>query len=188
MANRAKFYEGKRLNIGCGVESRRGYVNLDIANLPGIDVVHDLNKFPYPFRDNRFEEINAFNILEHLDDINKVMKEIYRILKPGGIIRIIVPHFSSYGVWLDPTHKRCFAYDTFSYFCTPEFNFYRLRGQSHYYDFRFRSIKRKILFSKGLHVWNLIISPIANAFPYFYEHTGFRNLFPAENLYVELVK
>ncbi len=178
----------KKLNLGCGVKSRKGYINVDIAKLPGIDVVHDLNKFPYPFKDNQFEEINAFSIIEHLDDVNKVMKELHRILKPSGVLKIIVPHFSSYSVWLDPTHKRAFTYDTFSYFCSEESNFYKLHGMTHYYNFRFRKIKRKILFPKGLHLWNWIMSPIANAFPYSYEHTGFRSIFPAEDLYVELVK
>ena len=47
-----------KLNLGCGRDIREGYVNLDKAGLDGVDVVHDLNVFPYPFEDNEFDEIH----------------------------------------------------------------------------------------------------------------------------------
>ena len=41
-----------KLNFGCGPEIMKGYVNMDILKLSGVDVVHNFNKFPYPFKDN----------------------------------------------------------------------------------------------------------------------------------------
>ena len=105
-----------KLNLGCGTDVRKGYVNVDIIKRDGVDVVHDLNKFPYPFPKNHFEEIHASHLLEHVDDVLKVMEELYRILKPNGILTAIVPYFSSSGAFQDPTHKHFFADDTTKYY------------------------------------------------------------------------
>lgn len=84
----------KKLNLGCGADKKEGYVNIDVNPLVNPDVVHDLNKLPYPFPDNTFDQIEAFHILEHLDKPFVIMKELHRILKPGGRLHIKVPHFS----------------------------------------------------------------------------------------------
>lgn len=85
---------GKKLNLGCGEDKKEGYVNLDFHAHVKPNVVHDLNRFPYPFPDNEFDHIEAFHILEHLDRPFAVMTELHRILKPGGMLHIKVPHFS----------------------------------------------------------------------------------------------
>ena len=104
------------LNIGAGNDIKANYVNMDLVKLPGIDVVHDMNNFPYPFEDNHFDKIIAFSILEHVDDFMATMEEIYRILKPGGIIEIRVPYWNSWCRQADPTHKRGFHELTFRFF------------------------------------------------------------------------
>lgn len=58
------------------------------------DVIHDLNKLPYPFEDSSFEVIEVVHILEHLDKPFEAMKELHRLLMPGGKLLIKVPHFS----------------------------------------------------------------------------------------------
>jgi len=84
----------KKLNLGCGENKKSGYLNIDWNELTRPDILHDLNEFPYPFRDNTFDLIEAEHILEHLDKPFQVMKELHRILKPGGKLLIKVPHFS----------------------------------------------------------------------------------------------
>lgn len=84
----------KKLNIGCGEGKKDGYINVDFSPDVSPDVLYDLNKFPYPFQDNSFEQAEAFHILEHLDKPFNVMKELHRILKPDGTLHIKVPHFS----------------------------------------------------------------------------------------------
>lgn len=86
--------ELKKLNLGAGEDRREGYVNIDWNELANPDVRHDLNIVPYPFSDNTFDEIYASHILEHLDKPFVVMKELHRLLKPGGHLIIKVPHFS----------------------------------------------------------------------------------------------
>src|SRR5919109_476542 len=73
--------EAARLNLGCGHDIREGYVNVDAAPLPGVDVVHDLNRLPLPFADERFDEVNCKDVLEHVDYI-PLLREIHRLLRP----------------------------------------------------------------------------------------------------------
>ena len=84
----------KKLNLGAGEDRREGYINVDWNDLAKPDVNHDLNKLPYPFDDNTFDEIFASHILEHLDKPFLIMKEFHRLLKPGGKLILKVPHFS----------------------------------------------------------------------------------------------
>ena len=112
--------ELRRLNLGCGRDIREGYVNLDRLKLPGVDLVHDLGQFPYPFAENCFDEIAARDILEHLGDTVRVMEELWRILKPGGILRVRVPHARSMNFLHDPTHVSAFTEETFHYFTPPD--------------------------------------------------------------------
>ena len=51
-----------KLNLGCGTDIRPHYVNSDVAALDGVDTVHDLESFPYPFEDNTYDEIVAINV------------------------------------------------------------------------------------------------------------------------------
>jgi predicted SAM-dependent methyltransferase len=46
-----------KLNLGCGKDIRKGWTNLDCVNLPGVDIVHNINYLPLPFNDNEFDEI-----------------------------------------------------------------------------------------------------------------------------------
>jgi predicted SAM-dependent methyltransferase len=106
----------RSLNLGCGSDIRSGYVNLDVSPLPGVDVVHNLAKLPYPFEDNRFDEIVAFNILEHLPDTIGVLEELWRISRPGGVLHVRIPYWNSLDGITDPTHVRWFNQYTFQFF------------------------------------------------------------------------
>jgi len=83
-----------KLNLGAGEFRKEGYINVDWSPLHKPDVLHDLNLLPYPFADSSVDEIFASHILEHLDKPFEVMREYHRILRPGGLLIIKVPHFS----------------------------------------------------------------------------------------------
>jgi SAM-dependent methyltransferase len=108
----------KKLNLGCGAFRKEGYVNLDHCGDLKPDVTHDLNKFPYPFDDHAFDLIEADHVLEHLDDPFRAMKELRRILSPGGKLIVKVPHFSR--GFTHPEHKRGFDV-SFPYYFDPAF-------------------------------------------------------------------
>lgn len=115
---------GKKLNLGCGNRMLTGYVNVDNNPLlvrKGI-VTHDLNKFPYPFADNTFDEIRMDHVLEHLEDPLDVLIELYRIARNGCKVFIRCPHFS-YG-WVHPQHKSPISSWLFSYLDTHNLEHY----------------------------------------------------------------
>ena len=93
------------LDIGCGRNKIPGAIGMDKIALPGVDVVHDLNSFPYPFGDSSFDEIYATHVIEHLDSIVGAMEEIHRLAKPNAKVVIVTPHYSDCSSWNDPTHK-----------------------------------------------------------------------------------
>jgi SAM-dependent methyltransferase len=78
----------------------------------GADIFHDLESLPWPIEDNRFDEVHAYEVLEHLGrqgDYKAFFAhfgEIYRVLKPGGILAGTCPSWQSIWAWGDPSHTR----------------------------------------------------------------------------------
>jgi SAM-dependent methyltransferase len=105
-----------QLQLGAGGKTLQGWINVDIAPLPGVDVVHDLTCRPWPFANGSIHYLLAHDVIEHLDDLVKTMEEIHRILTKDGIAEIRVPFWNSYGFNTDPTHRIRFSEDTFSFF------------------------------------------------------------------------
>jgi len=93
-----------KLIIGCGIQKPDDFYGIDINPRSKADLLYDLNKFPWPFNDNTFEEIYCPAIIEHLNDFYKVFEEIWRISKNGTKIYINVPHYSDTAAFTDPTH------------------------------------------------------------------------------------
>ncbi len=172
----------KKLNLGCGTDIKKGYLNLDINPGPGVDKVHDVNTFPYPFKSNEFDEVVAYSILEHVQDLMRTMAELHRILKPGGKLDVIVPHYNGPLAWGNPTHLRAFSYDTFKFFV-------KGHAREKYVEAErlFSHAKTRYRFGKGFAFWNWIIEPIANVFPGLYENTPLHT-FPLEGLQIILTK
>ena len=105
-----------KINLGAGYDIKKEYINHDIVDLKGIDVVHDLNVYPWPWEDDSIDEIIALDVLEHLDNFLASMEEVYRILKVGGIVSLKVPYWNSAYLYMDPTHRRGFHEATFYFF------------------------------------------------------------------------
>lgn len=105
-----------RINLGAGNDIRSGYVNHDMVGLEGIDVVHDLNSYPWPWPSNSVSELIIKDVLEHLDELIPALEEINRVLIPGGVARVKVPYWNGWSRHADPTHKRGFHELTFHFF------------------------------------------------------------------------
>lgn len=109
--------EGLKLNLGCGFNKLDGYVNIDAFAGCEPDLLWDLEHTPWPFEDDSVGLINANHVLEHLGEAKQtffaIVKELYRIVRHGGELRVNVPHPLHMSYLTDPTHVRCFTTDTF---------------------------------------------------------------------------
>ena len=115
MATKKQINEPK-LDLACGQNKTAGYFGIDAVKMEGVDAVVDLEKFPWPIKSNSAEDIVCNHYVEHTPDLIKFMDEVYRILKPGGKIKIISPYYTSMRCWQDPTHKRAISEATFLYY------------------------------------------------------------------------
>lgn len=105
-----------KLNIGCGHDTKAGWINHDVVDLPGVDIVHDLNAFPWPWDDESMDEIYMKDVLEHLPNTIVAMEELWRIAKKDARIYIAVPYWNCYEAITDPTHVSFFNEFTFEFF------------------------------------------------------------------------
>lgn len=84
------------LNFGCGGAFHPDWTNLDASPVSPAVVAHDVTR-RFPFADGTFDAVYGSHVLEHLDPAvaERVLGDCFRILKPGGILRIAVPDLES---------------------------------------------------------------------------------------------
>ena len=157
------------LDLGCGPFGKiENSIGLDINPAPHVDIVHDLDDYPYPFDDNSFEHIEMSHIIEHIRTPARSMDEIYRIAMPDASIRIVTPHYTSQLSYGDLTHYHHFGHVTFTHLCNSG---------------NFQLLKSRIIFTDFYRI--IGISILANWFPRRWEkYTSF--MFPAMYVDVEL--
>ena len=125
------FPEGKKLNLGCGYDYKEGWINVDQSKDLKCDVVCDVAKDVFPFKDDSVNYILASHLVEHLPGIIHFMNECHRVLKKGGTLKIITPHPLSEFFWTDPTHVRGYSPGTFkNYFVKSTFATYGIKPWS----------------------------------------------------------
>ena len=107
--------DGEKLNLGCGADYIEGFVNLDGNTKIKADIYHELDRkhLHLPFVDGQFDYIFASHILEHIINLIPLKKELARILKIGGGMTVVVPHYLSPDAWGDDTHIRAFSPHSF---------------------------------------------------------------------------
>lgn len=172
------------LNLGCGnrkldvpgAPPGSQVVGVDRSPRSQADLVHDLNSFPYPLDSNSFDLVVLRDVIEHLDDVPGVLREVHRVARHGAMVRIRTPHFSSHYAYNDPTHRRPFGFFSFD-------GFDPASPHVLYADARFQIVRRRILFPR---MWRITgVSALANRFPSRWEQL-FAFVFCAENLEFEL--
>jgi ubiquinone/menaquinone biosynthesis C-methylase UbiE len=94
--------EPLRLNLGSGNAPLDGYVNVDLRQREGVEVVADATALP--FEDGAVVEVNASSLLEHFEDPYGVLDEVHRVLSAEGVFTMRVPSPWSQAGLLDPTH------------------------------------------------------------------------------------
>lgn len=172
----------KKLNLGCGQDIKKGYVNLDKRKLHGVDVIWDINKQPLPFKNNEFDEIYADNVLEHTEDVVSTVNELWRITKGGGLIKLVLPSWNAADAYTDPTHKHFFTLDSFDYW-DKKTGKGKQFGHEVSKKEEFDIVKKKLIFNRFYRA--IGIQFLANKFYKIYKHI-FCWILPAIGLHFEL--
>ena len=106
----------KVLDVGCGINKYPGAIGIDRNPASRADVLCNLDRLPYPFRENSFDQLRAIHVIEHVSDVMAAIEEFHRLVRPGGVIRIETPHYSDHSSFCDPTHKNHLTSFSFRYF------------------------------------------------------------------------
>lgn len=144
---------GVRLDLGCGTAKQEQFVGMDIREVEGVDIVHDLEEFPWPIPDESCIVVLASHILEHIkpwkfftpDASPCVMGELWRILKPKGQVLVSAPYGVGPGFVQDPTHCNPINEATLQYF-DPRSNLWKV------YETPFMFAIENVRFEQGLFI------------------------------------
>ena len=80
----------------------------NVGHLPDVYVTQS-NIYDQPWRTGKFNAVILSEILEHIEDDLRGLREVYRVVKPGGVVAITVPH-ANYPFWWDPINKTLETY------------------------------------------------------------------------------
>lgn len=142
----------KQLLIGCGSrreklvawpgsEAWTDLVTLDINERHRPDVVHDLERLPLPFDSGAFDEVHAYEVLEHIGQQGDYLSffalfsELWRILEPDGFVMATCPSASSRWAWGDPGHRRIISNESLVFLSQDQYS--RQVGRTPMTDYRF---------------------------------------------------
>jgi len=188
-----KLKNGEKIIIKLGLGEKKSHpqaIGVDIIKKSSAYIVCDLNKGLSFISDNVVDKIIAHHVIEHVENLENLMKEIFRILKIQGIFEGTVPHFSNPYVYSDYTHNKFFGLYTFNYFS--EKQFFKREITLYYNDIRFKIKDIKLIFRfsfRGRNLFKKMMTSFINNkyFQEFYEK-NLVYLFPCYEIYFELEK
>ena len=133
------------LELGCGTKKIPGRIGIDHLDMPQVDIVADLEEGLPFFPDNCVDAVYSDSLLEHINNLDILMRDVWRILKPGVKKYLFVPHFSNPYHYSDYTHKRFFGLYSFEYFSKSQSRFKR-KVPNFYNDYNFTTEKIALFF------------------------------------------
>lgn len=167
----------RSIDLGCGPNKNPGCWGADHYPYPGVDMLFDLDVYPWPIKDNFFSKVFARHVIEHVFSIPDFMQEIHRISTDQAVVEIITPHFTSLDSWKDPTHRWHLSAEWYAPFCEPD---KYLASQIS----RFEVIGSEVKFSSSLR------NVIPKAICYFRGHKAWEKRhafrYPAKNIHTTL--
>ena len=178
------------IELGCGPYKRTGSIGIDALKVHNVDIVANLEEGLPFIPDNSVDEVYSSHFLEHIKNIDSLLKEIHRILKPTGIHKAIVPHFSNPYYYSDFTHNIFFGLYSFDYYAT-EHSKLRRTVPNFYNTIKFNITERKLIFKSQFIVRQLtkkIISRFFNLNNYMRElyEECFTGLIQCSEIYFEM--
>jgi SAM-dependent methyltransferase len=153
------------LDVGCGINKKAGAIGIDRNPASRADVLCELDRFPYPFRDSSFDALQAVHVIEHVSDVIRTMEEFHRLVRKGGEVLIVTPHYTDFSSFCDPTHRWHLNSFSLRYFGEDH------GGFGYYTSARFEEISVRV---RLLALWRWLgFELLVNAFPRyrrFWEH------------------
>jgi SAM-dependent methyltransferase len=147
------------LDVGCGINKKPGAIGIDRNPASNADVLCELDRFPYPFRDSSFDALQAVHVIEHVSDVIRTMEEFHRLVRSGGEVYIVTPHYTDFSSFCDPTHRWHLNSFSLRYFGEDH------GGFGYYSTARFEEISVRV---KLLALWRWLgFELLVNAFPRF---------------------
>ena len=157
------YVKGDLLEIGCGEGRGVSLLHDKVASYSGLDkieeVVDSLNREfpqasfkqsvipPLPYPDSSFDTVISFQVIEHIKDDKTYLKEIFRVLKPGGIALLTTPNIKL-SLSRNPWHIREYTASQLTELCQTDFTTVELKGITgnekvmQYYQENKESVKR----------------------------------------------
>ena len=96
-----------KIDIGCGPNKKEDHVGVDQFSFEGVDHVVNLGREPLPFEDGSVDEVHASHFVEHLTAEERcfLLNDLFRVMKQGAKMKMVVPHWGSNRAYGDPTHQ-----------------------------------------------------------------------------------
>ena len=133
------------IDVGRGIGTKLAFIH---NNLPGIDIVADIEDGLDFIPDGSVDEIYSHSVLEHIENFEKLMSEIVRVLKKDRRVFAYILNFSSPYYYSDPTHKRFFGLYTFYYFVDSKHQLKR-KVPKQYFDTKKEIVSQKLIFNSS---------------------------------------
>lgn len=184
-----------KLNLGCGNDYIDGWVNVDFYDDSKCDLVHDLEKFPWPWEDNSVSKISIKHTLEHLGAdwkvYIKILQEMYRICEDDAEINVIVPSPWHRTFTDDPTHVRPVTPDGLNLFSKEHCQSFIDKGKSKtpfamIYDVDFRIFRTE--YGYDVFWWDKLINKEISNFQLEELHNMYRNVVAEFKISIAVVK
>lgn len=106
----------RKIELGGRTAAHKGLETVDLLDA---DIIADLNE-SWPFEDGSVGLVRAIDVFEHLNDPIHAMRELYRVLAPGGYAILQIPSTDGRGAFQDPLHKSFWNENSFSYYTDKE--------------------------------------------------------------------
>ncbi len=165
------------IDLGCGKPKKNDMIGIDRVDLPGVNIVADLEKGLSFFPANSVDEIHCRSVLEHIEDFEGLLSEILRALKKDGRAHIFVPHFSNPFFYSDYTHVKFFGLYTLYYFVDTRDQLKR-KVPNYYTNMRIKIISQKLKFRSNF----TLLKPLKKLFGWFINRHSRLQEFYEENL------
>lgn len=167
------------LELGCGPNKKlMSAIGIDAINYEGVDIVGDIFEVLGKFPEKSVDSVHSFHFFEHIANFQELLSNIARVLRPGGDLEVVVPHFSNPYFYSDPTHRTFFGLYTFCYYASE--SLFRRKVPTYQHTIQFDLISVDLVFKSTRPFF--IRHGVKKLFGLIFNSVGYMQEFYEENL------